>query len=84
MAEIAIKASLGKLSAPRDLFGGLEDEGFTTLSLTFDHAAHLWDLPWHHRDPFDRMLIAQARVEGLTLVTFDPAFSAYDVQTLPT
>jgi PIN domain nuclease of toxin-antitoxin system len=84
MAEIAIKASLGKLSAPRDLFAGLEDEGFTTLALNFDHAAQLWDLPWHHRDPFDRMLIAQARVEGLTMVTVDTAFAAYDIHTLPT
>jgi PIN domain nuclease of toxin-antitoxin system len=84
MAEIAIKASLDKLSAPRDLFGGLEEQGFTTLSLSFDHAAHLWDLPWHHRDPFDRTLIAQARVEGLIMVTVDPAFAAYDIHVLPT
>jgi PIN domain nuclease of toxin-antitoxin system len=84
IAEISIKASLGKLSAPRDLLAGLEDEGFTALSLNFDHAARLWDLPWHHRDPFDRMLIAQASVEGLTMVTVDPAFAGYDIQTLPT
>jgi PIN domain nuclease of toxin-antitoxin system len=84
MAEIAIKASLGRLSAPRDLFGGLEDEGFFTLPLTFGHAAQLWDLPWHHRDPFDRMLIAQARVESLIMVTADKAFAAYDIHMLPT
>jgi PIN domain nuclease of toxin-antitoxin system len=84
MAEIAIKASLGKLSAPRDLFVGLEDEGFTTVTVSFDHAAQLWDLPWHHRDPFDRMLIAQARVEGLTIITLDPAFAAYDIHKLQT
>ncbi|HWI00939.1 MAG TPA: type II toxin-antitoxin system VapC family toxin [Propionibacteriaceae bacterium] len=84
MAEIAIKASLGKLSAPRDLFGGLEEQGFAILSLSFDHAAQLWDLPWHHRDPFDRMLVAHARVEGLIVVTVDPAFAAYDIHVLQT
>ena len=83
IAEIAIKASLGKLSAPRDLLAGLEDEDFITLSLSSAHAAFLWDLPWHHRDPFDRMLIAQASVEDLTMLTVDPAFAAYEIHTLP-
>jgi PIN domain nuclease of toxin-antitoxin system len=83
IAEIAIKASLGKLSAPRDLLATLDDEDFISLSLTSAHAARLRDLPWHHRDPFDRMLIAQARLEDLTLATVDPAFAAYDIRTLP-
>ncbi len=83
IAEMAIKASLGKLSASRDLLAALENEDFLSLSLTSAHAAQLWNLPWHHRDPFDRMLIAQASVEDLTVVTVDPAFAAYDIRTLP-
>jgi PIN domain nuclease of toxin-antitoxin system len=83
VAEIAIKASLGKLSAPKDLLADLVDEGFEELSLDFDHAAMLRELPWHHRDPFDRMLIAQALVEGLTVATMDPHFTPYGINVVP-
>jgi PIN domain nuclease of toxin-antitoxin system len=82
VAEIAIKASLGKLTAPKDLQADLVDEGFEELSLNFDHAAMLRDLPWHHRDPFDRMLIAQALVEGLPVATMDPHFASYGINVV--
>ena len=79
VAEIAIKASLGKLDAPDDLLPTLEAGGFDELTFESRHAEVLRKLPWHHRDPFDRMLIAQAIVEQLTVVTADPHFAAYGV-----
>jgi PIN domain nuclease of toxin-antitoxin system len=84
--EVAIKASLGKLmlGVPFDeLFpGALVSNGFLTLLPDFRHYRELLTLPFHHRDPFDRLLIAQARVEGLTLVSCDPHFPAYGVPVL--
>jgi len=80
VAEIAIKASLGKLDAPDDLLPTLEAGGFDELTFEFRHAEVLRTLPWHHRDPFDRMLIAQAIAERLTVLTADPHFSAYGVE----
>ena len=62
--EIAIKRSLGKLTAPDDLPDRIIDEGFSWLAITALHAWQVRDLPAHHRDPFDRLLIAQARHEG--------------------
>ena len=82
-AEIAIKSSVGKLEFPLDLLGTEPGSGFTELPLTSRHAAALVELPMLHRDPFDRMLIAQARVEALTFVTADPRCRAYDVPVLP-
>lgn len=82
VAEISIKASLGKLTAPDELLPDLEDSGFLSLPLEAEHAARLRDLPWHHRDPFDRMLIGQAQVEQLTVATVDPQFAAYEVALL--
>jgi PIN domain nuclease of toxin-antitoxin system len=82
-AEIAVKSSVGKLEFPHDLVGTAPGSGFTELPLTSRHAAVLAELPLLHRDPFDRMLIAQARVEGLTFVTVDPRCRAYDVPVLP-
>lgn len=82
IAEIAIKSSLGKLEAPTDIAGHLVEGGFIALPFTAEHAAELRDLPWHHRDPFDRMLVGQARVEGMTLATADAHVAAYDVRTL--
>ncbi|TQL02026.1 type II toxin-antitoxin system VapC family toxin [Cellulomonas sp. SLBN-39] len=80
IAEIAIKTSLGKLVAPADLVRALDDEGFTPLPLRPAHAAALRDLPWHHRDPFDRMLVAQAMVEDVALASVDARVAAYDVR----
>lgn len=82
--EAAIKAALGKLRVPEALGDVVIDEGFEPLPITFDHAERAGDLPAHHRDPFDRMLVAQALVEGLTIVTHDPAFEPYGVDLLRT
>lgn len=80
--EITIKAALGKLAAPADLVERVRDMGFRDLPITSAHAIFAGRLPLHHRDPFDRMLVAQAAVEGLTLVTRDPEIGRYDVDTL--
>ena len=80
--ELAIKSSIGKLDIEIDLkalVGSMDKFGFRLLPVTLDHTLELAQLPFHHRDPFDRTLIAQARHEGMTLLTVDPYFSAYDV-----
>lgn len=82
LAEIAIKTSLGKLEVPPEFDDVVAVQGFDQLAFTGKHAAVLRDLPWHHRDPFDRMLIAQATVEGLTFVTADERCRGYDVAVL--
>ena len=69
--EIAVKRALGKLKAPDNLEASIEEQDFIPLNLTFLHAEQAGALPRHHGDPFDRMLIAQAQVEGLILVTRD-------------
>lgn len=80
--EIAIKSRLGTLDAPDDFVAMLEHYRFTPLDVTSEHALAVRDLPLHHRDPFDRMLVAQARSEGLMLVTGDARLRAYDVPVL--
>jgi len=82
--EITIKQGLGKLRAPDDLPAQLVAARFEALPITVEHAVAVLDLPDHHRDPFDRMLIAQARVEGLTIVTHDPQIGRYEVAVLKT
>jgi PIN domain nuclease of toxin-antitoxin system len=77
--EIAIKTGLGKLDAPDDLPARIQQLGFELLTVSAEHAWRVRDLPPHHGDPFDRLLIAQAQVERLPIVTADPAFDAYDV-----
>ena len=79
--EIEIKRSLGKLDAPEDLIEAIGDSGFEPLPVEFSHARAAGGLPPHHRDPFDRMLIAQAMTDGLVVVTRDIAFEDYDVET---
>ncbi|CAN5500080.1 MAG TPA: type II toxin-antitoxin system VapC family toxin [Thermoleophilia bacterium] len=81
--EIAIKQALGKLDAPNDLERQLELNRFEPLSITIGHAYSAGTLPRHHDDPFDRMLVAQALAEGLTIVTRDPRLDGYGVSTLP-
>lgn len=81
VAEMSIKASLGKLSMPDDSNGAIAEAGFEELPFTYSHAAQLRQLPWHHRDPFDRMLICQAMVEGLIFLTVDPRCREYDIVT---
>lgn len=78
-AEIGIKAAVGKLVVPEDLQAKITDAGVRSLGLAAAHGLAVAQLPTHHRDPFDRLLIAQAMTEGLTLVTADPNFAAYDL-----
>jgi PIN domain nuclease of toxin-antitoxin system len=80
--EIALKLGLGKLRISQPFAWMVEQSGFTELPVAFVHAERLAALPQHHRDPFDRMLIAQAQVEGATLVTHDRQFEPYKVPTL--
>lgn len=80
--EIAIKKALGKLQAPDDLPARLPDLGFGLLAIEAEHAWAVRELPHHHNDPFDRLLIAQAQVECLPVVTSDPAFAGYEVKTI--
>lgn len=90
IVEIAIQSSLGKLSVAdslernryAELFAAITDSGFEMLAFTGVHAAHIRALPFHHRDPFDRMIIAQAIAEEYTIVTTDAQFSAYPVELL--
>ncbi len=80
--EITTKVALGKLQVPSPVEQAVEDSGFGKLLVDFSHAAAVAALPHHHADPFDRMLIAQAQVEGLTLVTHDRRFEPYRVPVL--
>ncbi len=77
--EIEIKRAVGSLDAPADIGAHALEAGYEALGITFEHAREAGRLALHHRDPFDRMLVAQARVEGLMLATADTALSAYDV-----
>lgn len=77
--EIEIKRALGKLEAPVDLLDAVADARFAPLEITFTHASIAGALPG---DPFDRMLVAQAKSEDLTIVTQDPQIAAYDVPVL--
>jgi PIN domain nuclease of toxin-antitoxin system len=77
--EIAIKKAPEKLDAPDDLEDVMEANRFLSLTITISHALAVRSLPDHHRDPFDRMLIAQALHEGLRLVTRDPEIAKYPV-----
>lgn len=85
--EIAIKLSMGKLKLDLEADADLAELprlcGFDELAITHQHAAHVRSLPLHHADPFDRMLIAQAQTEGLTIATVDPAFARYAVAVVP-
>lgn len=80
--EVAIKRSLGKLEAPTDLVPTFLGAGAQPLPVTLDHAATVEELPWHHRDPFDRLLVAQARVEGAALVSGEDPLRHYDVSVV--
>jgi len=80
--EIAIKQAAGRLDTPEDLLDAVAANDFGTLAITADHAMAAGRLPAHHADPFDRMLIAQAQIEGFTLVSVDRRFSEYEVDLL--
>lgn len=80
--EIAIKRASGKLDAPESLLDKVAAARFIELQVTFEHGLLAGALPPHHKDPFDRMLVAQAQSEGLTLITNDERIAAYDVPVL--
>jgi PIN domain nuclease of toxin-antitoxin system len=80
--EVAIKRSLGKLEAPGDLAPTLLGAGARALPVDLDHAAAVEQLPWHHHDPFDRLLVAQAVVERASLVSADEALEAYGIRVV--
>jgi len=83
--EIAIKSAVGRLKLsrkPEEFVPTLLSRGFRELPITVEHALAAGKLRLHHADPFDRMLIAQAQCEGLTIMTVDTAFRAYDVRTI--
>jgi PIN domain nuclease of toxin-antitoxin system len=78
--EVAIKQSLGKLDAPDGFAGMLLDAGALPLAVSIDHARAVRALPWHHRDPFDRLLVVQAVLEDAVLLSSDDRLRAYDVR----
>lgn len=83
--ELAIKQAVGKLRLDVPLTKFVDDltsNGVLTTTVGIEHAVAVGALPFHHRDPFDRTLIAQAKVEGLTLVTADPRILRYDIPTI--
>ena len=81
--EISVKRATGRMTAPDNLSAMVEERGFIHLPLTFHHAEQAGSLPMHHRDPFDRILVAQAQVEGLILVTRDAFIPLYGIRTMP-
>ncbi len=83
--ELAIKISMGRLETSRslsDILAALQKQGFEILPIMPGHTLQVAALPFHHRDPFDRMLMAQALVERLSLITYDNAFRSYGVKLL--
>lgn len=84
--ELAIKLQLGKLRMSLGLASEfrqrLEERGFEFLAVDYEHAAHVASLPLHHRDPFDRLLVAQAKLEGMTLVSQDGQLDAYGISRI--
>ena len=84
--EIAIKHALGRLELPGDpalyVPKRIREAGFTVLPISIEHALAVHRLPRHHADPFDRILVAQAQFEGLTIITSDQLIERYDVRTL--
>ena len=80
--EIRIKQALGKLKIPRNFRAVLERQHFDSIDITADHAHAISELPMHHRDPFDRILVAQCKVNKLTLVTRDTGLKRYKIPLL--
>lgn len=85
--EIAIKFALGKLALPEPpaeyVPARLELSGTKALGVEHRHALHVATLPHHHRDPFDRLIVAQAQLEELPVLTSDPSVMRYDIETIP-
>jgi len=81
--ECAIKASIGKLELPEDFFDAIPELGYEVLPIRISHLHVYRTLPMHHRDPCDRILVAQAKAEALTLISRDPEIAKYDIEILP-
>lgn len=81
-AEMGVKAAVGKLEVPGDIVDQVLRAGVRYLGLSPEHGLAVGGLPMHHRDPFDRLLVAQAQIEGLTIVTGDERIGRYDVETI--
>ena len=82
VCEIAITRSIGKLSFDAVIITRAAEMGFEILPITGVHAEHAGGLPYHHRDPFDRLIVAQAALEGMVLGTQDPLMRPYGIATL--
>lgn len=80
--EVAVKQAVGRLRTPEPLIVSIASDDFSELPFTLKHAEDLQRLPRHHGDPIDRILVAQARVEGATIVTHDRAFERYGVPVI--
>ena len=80
--EITIKQGLGRITAPDDLEAAIDEAGFSKRAITFADARRVGTLPPHHKDPFDRMLVAQALVDGVPIVSCDPQVARYPVQII--
>lgn len=80
--ELGVKSAVGKLRVPDDLAYQLREKRFTPLPVTVEHGLRVGELPLLHKDPFDRLLVAQAQLEGLTIVTRDRRIALYGVETL--
>ena len=80
--EIAIKKTIGKLQAPDDLAEQIQQKDFLPLPIEISHALKVEQLPLHHHDHFDRILIAQAMAEKMKIITRDRKFDAYEVETI--
>ena len=80
--EMMIKRQLGNLECPDNLDSIIEELGFEQLNISAQHAVQTGHLPMHHKDPFDRMLIAQSQVDGLQIITKDERFSDYQVSLI--
>lgn len=80
--EIAIKKSIGKLDAPNDFSKALQVNAFQPIAITLEHAELAGSLPHHHDDPFDRMIIAQSKIENFAVLTHDKHFKLYDIELL--
>ena len=80
--EIEIKRALNRFRGPDDVIGLVRDAGFERLTINFEHAREAGRLPLLHGDPFDRMIVAQARIEGMTVATADAMIARYGVPTV--
>lgn len=80
--EVGIKRQLGKLIAPENIEGIIDESGFEKLAISCFHGENAALLPQHHKDPFDRVIIAQAQAEGLEVITSDNNFSHYGIRVI--